>query len=80
MQGPWLAARRVMVAQRTSRHSLLRSLPGQRHLTQVGFKTQKDSPVPRGPAHLQVVRYLQPFFFRMFPRMTSALHKRRSPV
>lgn len=80
MQGPWLAALRVTVAQQTPWHSLLRSLPGQRHLTQVSFRTQKDSPVPRGPARLQVVRYLQPFFFRMFPRMTSALHERRSPV
>lgn len=54
-------------------------LPGQHHLTGTIFKRQKVSPMPGGPTRLGrwgVVRYLQPFFFRMFPRMTSALQER----
>jgi len=57
-------------------------LLAQHHLAHIVFENQKDSKGSlwgwQGPC--PAVQYLQPFFFRMFPRMTSALCERESLI
>lgn len=60
-------------------------LLGQHRLTPIIIlKTRRILLFPGVPLvcgeHRPAVQYLQPFFFRMFPRMTSALRKRESPT